>query len=747
MGLLLVVAVAGALVLHGDTRTLVVDGLGLVAVWVSVGVCWLAASRVGFRRAEVPLAAAAVTSFAAGLTYYGAVVAGGGPVPLVSFADVPSLLFYPLMLAALVMAVRHHLRELASSVWLDCAVASLGATSVLAVLLNPVLVSALKGSSWLGTFVAIAYPILDLLLVAAVAGIAGLQGLRMGSRWGLLVVGLMGFAGADIVLDLERVKGTFVAGTVLDAGWGVGLALIAIWVDGVAQHDGWRTQERRPTLTAALAVSSVATLAGLGVLVVGTQGRVSPLAVALAAVTLVAATARSQLAFRLLARMAHLRRLAATTDELTELPNRRALYAEGRMRLREPQRRRQALLMLDLNKFKEVNDSLGHHTGDLLLVQVGARLRENLRGDDMLARLGGDEFAILLEHVGRDEAADIAVKVCAVLAEPFALADVTLRTSVSVGIALFPDDGADLGALLRKADIAMYRAKASGHGHHVYCCADDADAATRLQMVQELRTALTDDQLVMHYQPKIDLDTGEVHAVEALVRWNHPTRGLLYPGAFLDLVEESGLMPTLTRVVLAHALDQVTTLHAQGQQLTVAVNLSPSSLDDTDLPTQVASMLAARDLPPGALQLEITEEFLMADRNRGRAILTRLRNSGVQISVDDFGTSYSYLRDLSIDEVKLDRSFILPMAGDARAAAMVASTIDLAHSLGLRIVAEGVETRLAYTELTRLGCDQAQGYYMSRPIPAAELNSWLSSRHPAVQPTDIPQPPHSAALR
>ena len=184
----------------------------------------------------------------------------------------------------------------------------------------------------------------------------------------------------------------------------------------------------------------------------------------------------------------------------------------------------------------------------------------------------------------------------------------------------------------------MYRAKASGHGHHVYCSADDADDATRLQMVQELRTVLTDDQFVMDYQPKIDLDTGDVHAVEALVRWNHPTCGLLYPDAFLDLVEESGLMPTLTRVVLAHALEQVTTLHAQGQQLTVAVNLSPSSLDDTDLPKQVASMLAARDLPPGALQLEITEEFLMADRNRARAILTRLRNSGIQISVDDFGT-------------------------------------------------------------------------------------------------------------
>ena len=214
---------------------------------------------------------------------------------------------------------------------------------------------------------------------------------------------------------------------------------------------------------------------------------------------------------------------------------------------------------MDLDKFKEVNDSLGHHTGDLLLVQVGARLRETLRADDVLARLGGDEFAALLEDAGHNEATDVATKLAAALAESFVLDGVTLHSSMSIGIALFPDDGADLSALLRKADIAMYRAKTSGGGHHVYCSADDAEDTTRLQKVEELQTALTDGQFVVHYQPMIDLDTGDVHAVEALVRWNHPTRGLLYPDAFLHLVEESGLMPTLTRVVLALALDQVTT--------------------------------------------------------------------------------------------------------------------------------------------------------------------------------------------
>ncbi|WP_024287157.1 bifunctional diguanylate cyclase/phosphodiesterase [Cellulomonas sp. KRMCY2] len=720
MGLLLVAAVVGSLALHGDARTLVVDGLGILVVWVSAAVCWLAVWRVGFRRWDVLLAAAAVVAQAAGLTYLGVVVAGGGSVPLPSPADAVFLLFYPLMLAALLVAMRRHVRGLASSLWLDCAVGSLGAASVLAVVLSPVLDSALAGSSSLATAVAVAYPMFDLLLVAAVAGIVALGGVRVGSRWVLLAAGLMAFAAADVVYALRVTSDLYVVGSPLDAGWALGLALMAMWVDAVAQDDGLATRETGST-TGATALST--------------------LAVVLAGVTLVLAAARTQLAFRQLARMADLRHRAATTDELTGLPNRRALYAEAQARLVEPQRWRLALLMLDLDRFKEVNDSLGHHAGDLLLIQVGARLSEHLRAGDVLTRLGGDEFAVLLEDVGRDEAAAVAVKLRAALAEPFALEGIALHSSVSVGIALSPDDGPDLSSLLRKADIAMYRAKTSGDGHHVYSIADDAHDGTRLRTVGELRTALAEDQLVVHYQPKIDLLTGEVRGVEALVRWDHPTRGLLYPDAFLDLVQEAGLMRAMTTVVLDLALDQIAAWQAQGQQLTVAVNISASSLVDADLPEQVAGMLAARGLEPRSLQLEITEEFLMADRDRARAILTRLRHSGVQISVDDFGTGYSslsYLRDLPIDELKLDRSFIFPMADDARAAALVASTIDLAHSLGLRMVAEGVETDVAYTELTRLGCDQAQGYFMSRPVPAAELDHWLSARRATAKLIDLP---------
>jgi diguanylate cyclase (GGDEF)-like protein len=718
-----------------------VDGwLGTLTVWAPAAVCWLAVYRVGRRHPHVLLAAAAVTSFAVGDTYYLLMTAGGGSVPFPSPADVGYLLVYPLLLAALTVAVRRNSRGLAPSVWLDCAVGSLGAAAVLAVVLDPVLDSATADPFSLATAVAVAPPAFDLVLVAAIAGIAALHGVRMGRRWALLVCGLLAFTAADVVYGLQVTTGTYVLGTPLDAGWAIGLALMAMWVDGATQARPTATQAPRPATRAmSLAVSSVATVAGLGVLIAGTEVAISTLAVTLAGVTLLAAAARSELAVRLLARMADQRLLTATTDELTGLPNRRALTAEAHTRFAEPRHRSQALLVLDLDKFKEVNDSLGHHVGDQLLVQVGARLRENLRGDDVLARLGGDEFAVLLDDAGYDEAVNAAARLCAAVGEPFFVEGTSLQNSVSIGIALSPDDGHDLSALLRKADMAMYKAKALFKGHHVYSSADDADDAARLQMVDELRVAVTSDQLVLHYQPKIDLNTGDVHSVEALVRWDHPTRGLLYPDAFLGLVEASGLMPALTQVVLEMALDQVAVWAAQGRPLTVAVNLSASSLVDDNLPEQVTDMLAARGVPPSGLQLEITEEFLMADRDRARSILARLRDSGVQISVDDYGTGYSslsYLLDLPIDELKLDRSFVFPMADDARAAALVASTIALAHSLDLRIVAEGVETAIVLTELKHLGCDQAQGYLMSRPVPAAELDHWLNHRPDAQPSTD-----------
>ena len=413
----------------------------------------------------------------------------------------------------------------------------------------------------------------------------------------------------------------------------------------------------------------------------------------------------------------------ATSDDLTGLPNRRAL---NRARIGSAVEKPQALLLLDLDRFKEVNDSLGHHAGDALLVQVAGRLRARLRSSDLLVRLGGDEFAVLLDDARRAEAEVVARSLSAALDEPFGLEDLSVHTSVSIGIALSPEHGEDLPTLLRKADMAMYRAK--GLGGWVVHGGED-EGAGRLRLAEEFRTALERDQLVVHFQPKVDLATGAVAGVEALVRWQHPVLGLLYPAAFLDRVEEAGLMRAMTRVVLGKALDQASRWRAEGLHIPVAVNLSATSLVDTDLPDEVAGMLADRHLPPTALHLEITEEFLMADRARARVILGAMRDQGIRISVDDFGTGYSslaYLRDLPIDELKLDRAFVSPISQDPRAGALVSSTVALAHSLGLTMVAEGVEDGDAYATLAGLGCDLAQGYWMSRPVPAGELAPWLA---------------------
>jgi diguanylate cyclase len=585
---------------------------------------------------------------------------------------------------------------------------------------------------------AVSYPLFDLLLVSTVVGVGALHGRAMDRRWLLLLAGLVVFAGSDVLYAYRVAHETYAVGTPLDAGWSVGLSLIAIGVVEAARRPV--DEPARVADRTFLAVPALSTSVALVVLIVGTRTSQSTLAVALAGVTLLAAAARTQVAVREQVRMGMLHRQAGT-DDLTDLPNRRALYADVTRSLTAHPETEQALLLLDLDRFKEVNDSLGHHVGDQLLVEVGRRLRAQLREGDLLARLGGDEFAVLLPLADQERSVAVATKLRDALSSPFTTDGIALQTGVSIGIALFPQHGHDISVLLRKADIAMYRAKKSHAGHHLYSGRDDIDGTSRLRTLQELGEALAGDQLVLHYQPKKNLDTGLVCGVEALVRWQHPERGLLYPAAFLELAEETGLMRHLTEVVLELALDQATIWHREGRDLMIAVNLSASSLMDSSLPDQVMSLLAARGLPPSALQLEITEEFLMADHDRARSVLARLRSAGIQIAVDDFGTGYSslaYLRDLPVDELKLDRSFVMPMADDTRAAALVASTVALAHSLGLRIVAEGVESAAALSALTLMGCDEAQGYFLSRPVPASELELWLDDARATIPEQLVP---------
>ncbi|MGB9376760.1 MAG: EAL domain-containing protein [Mycobacteriales bacterium] len=716
------------LAVHGHGFEPIVDGwLGVLTQAAPAALCWSAVHRAGVRRREVTCLAIGLSAFTAGNIAFVHAASHGVTPPFPFIGDLGFLFFYPMVLAVIALAVHRRSGRVRGAVWLDSLLGGLGAAAVLAVVLDPVFAQA--SGSPLQQIASIAYPTFDLLLVAAIVGVASLHGWRLQRDWLPLLAGLAVLACTDVVFALRVATDTFVVGTPLDAGWAIGLALTSLWAwKGPPELDNARTEQ-----PVALAVPAVATAASLVVLVAASRTHVAVIAVMLAAITLIATAGRTQLAFRQLRRLADLRR-QATTDDLTGLANRRSFTTQVIARLAKGPGEH-ALLLLDLDKFKEVNDSLGHQVGDRLLGQVGVRLAEQLRDGDILARLGGDEFAVWVGDVDRDQALAVARKVRNKLSEPIMLEGIALRTDVSIGVSLAPEHGSDLSQLLRRADIAMYRSKKNADGPCVYSGSDDAHGEDRLRLVQQLRAAVVEDQFIVHYQPKVDLDTGAVRGVEALVRWHHPTRGLLYPDSFIGVAEDAGLMPALTLLVMEQALDQAATWRTDGRPLTVSVNLSAKSLVNSELPGQIAGLLQARRLPASTLQLEITEDLLMFDRDRGRIILTKLRDSGIRISIDDFGTGYSslaYLRDLPIDELKLDRSFIFPMADDARAAALVASTIALAHSLGLRMVAEGVENRIALAELTRLGCDQAQGFYFSRPVPAAELDFWLSQREAAI---------------
>jgi diguanylate cyclase (GGDEF)-like protein len=727
------------LILHGKGFETFVDGwLGIIAFVFPPLICWLAVAKAGVRRFEVVFLAAALTAFCIGNAIY--VIAAGKSLalPFPSVSDAAYLAFYPLILAAIALAVRRELSGTSASVWLDSILGGLGGACVLAILLSPVF-DHLAGGIFAKT-VAVAYPLFDLLLVAAVIGVAALNGWRLRSSWFWPLTGLVVMTTADLIYTLRVAHGTYEMGTILDVLWPVGLTLLARWAHSPPAPE----RVQHPVLV----MPVLATLAGVTVLSVASRTHVTVVAVALAILTLVATAGRTQLAFRQLRRLSDLRRLAST-DDLTGLPNRRALYAAVTEELEGPARPR-ALLLLDLDRFKEVNDSLGHHVGDQLLIQAAQRLRGELKPDDVLARLGGDEFAVLLADCEQSRAVEVASRLRGSLADPLTLEGIALHTAVSIGIALYPDHGSDVSLLLRRADMAMYKAKNARSGHEVYAGNEDFHGQERLRTIHELRVALAEGQLVLHFQPKIDLRSGDIRGVEALVRWNHPTRGLLLPDSFLALIEESGLMVALTRRVLDQALEQAARWQEHGRPLNVAINLSAGSLLDAALPSYVAKQLALHRVAGDYLQLEITEETLMADRNRARLVLSELRELGVQISIDDFGTGYSslsYLRELPIDELKLDRSFVAPMAEDARANALVASTISLAHSLGLRMVAEGVEDNVTYSELVRLGCDQVQGYYVCRPVPAADLDRWLGHRRALPEPRSVADAPESVQLR
>jgi diguanylate cyclase (GGDEF)-like protein/PAS domain S-box-containing protein len=432
----------------------------------------------------------------------------------------------------------------------------------------------------------------------------------------------------------------------------------------------------------------------------------------------------------------------AFSDHLTGLPNRALLRdrTEQAIRLAGRHGLVAALLLLDLDRFKEVNDTLGHHHGDLLLQQVAERLRGGLRASDTVARLGGDEFAVLLPNVtGVGDATAVAEKLSAAIEAPFVVDGLTLDVDASIGVAAYPDHGAGANELLQRADVAMYAAKASHVSYVVYDPGMDRHSPRRLGLLGQLRRALAAGELVVHYQPKAEVRSGRVTGAEALVRWQHPEYGLLGPGEFVPLAETTGLIRPLTSHVLEAALRQCRAWLDAGHELSVAVNLSTRCLLDLALPEQVTGLLEDAEVAPGRLLLEITESSIMTDPARALEILNRLHALGVQLAIDDFGTGYSsmaYLKSLPVQELKVDRSFVQHLRDSQSDAVIVRTTVDLGHNLGLRVVAEGVEDEATLRELARVGCDSAQGYHLAKPMPAAELDAWLAAQAEPVAARD-----------
>jgi diguanylate cyclase len=670
--------------------------------------------------------AAAVAARAVGFVVFLGYVRTQQPPSYPSEADAAWLAMYVLMLAGLVELARRRTPRLSTTLILDAAVGVLAAAALAVVLLYRTVVSVTApGTPSVVVAVNLAYPVLDLMLLVVFIGVLlAYEWQPPPSVW-VLAVGVIGFAVIDGIFVYQFAVGTFRPGTLLSSTSLAVMALVAVagWLPG-------RTHAARREPLPNVVLPGVFALICLSLLVFATRTDVPVVGVLLAGAGVAVAIARTGLSFRAVRSLAEHRR-EARTDELTGLANRRAFNEQlERALAHRPDERRMALLVLDLDDFKAVNDSLGHHYGDELLRLAAPRLQHAVRAGDIVARIGGDEFALLLADADGPLAVRVAERLRAGFRRPFQLASRPLVIAASVGIALVPDDGKEPVELLQHADLAMYQAKGARSGHALFSRDLHPAGRHRLETTEQLRRAIHDGEVVVHYQPQVALLTGAVTGVEALARWQRAKAALVPPAGFLHQVESGGLMPQLTAVVLQQAIRQGAAWAAAGQPLTIAVNLSVSNLLDPDFPDQVIDILDGSGLPTGTLELELTEDLFMADPVRARTAISRLLDAGVSMVVDDYGTGFSslgYLRDLrDIRGLKLDRSFVTRLDADPRARAIVESTINLAHALGMHVVAEGVETVPVRDRLAQLGCELAQGFLFSPPLPAHELDLGLS---------------------
>jgi len=709
----------------GFFKTYVFSGVLLAAA----GMCAARAAIVRADRVAWGLLALGMVSWALATVVWSAFLKDLAAPPYPSVADALYLGFYPPAYAALILLLRPLVRSVGVSLWLDGVVGVLAISAIGAAFLLPSIVADTSGDTAV-VATNLAYPLCDLALIAMVVGGFVLTSGHPGRAWSLIGAGLILFAVADTIYLLEVAKGTFSEGTWLDSIWPAGMVLLALAAGRSPERRV--THGSRPTLAVAISLPLLLALSSVVVLVYGNFERINAPATFLASLAVVFALARLFLSFREIRQLGESRR-QATTDELTGLPNRRGFF----QRLNRELSRGRAngtpvtLVISDLDGFKELNDTLGHHAGDTLLQQLGPRMLDVLRYDDMVARLGGDEFAVLLPNCDAERAAAIVADVCDTLDQPFTIDGLRFHVEASFGIATFPEHADTADLLVRCADVAMYQAKDTQTSSEVYASDRDTNSRERLSLLADLRSAMDNQELELYYQPKVDLRTDQVSGVEALIRWNHPERGLLQPVEFLPYVERLTLMRPLTLYVLDAALAQVRRWRDDGLDLAVAVNLAVPNLLDTGLPDDLRELLERHGVPADRLCLEVTENIILADPERVLSVLLALKQTGVSLALDDFGagaSSLAYLKRLPLDELKIDKSFVLAMEESQADAVIVRSTTDLAHRLGMRVVAEGVETAATLRDLQRAGCEEAQGYLLSRPVPAAGFEKWLRER-------------------
>jgi diguanylate cyclase (GGDEF)-like protein len=650
------------------------------------------------------------------------------PIPSPAPSDAAYLASYVCFAIGIVMLTQRNFGKMRISTRLDGAITGLAIGSAAGMLWFD---AVLKVSGRpLQVVVGMAYPLMDMvLIIVLIAGLAPAR-YRPNAPTTLLMLGMTAFVIGDVVYLNEVAANTYVQGTILDSTWVIGM-----WLMGVA---AW-ARDRRETprsLTTSLprGLSSVPIIFGsLSVLVlvislVHHTSRVTSL-LALAALCLV--IVRMAMTLREVRGAEEDSFHSARVDELTGLGNRRAFFENDVTRFATLEHgRRLGIVLVDLDGFKEINDSLGHASGDELL-QIASRRLENVNaGRGEISRIGGDEFACTFDVGSIAEVVAIGNEMAQVIANPIVIGGMTVRVSASMGIAVYPDHGSVLTDLLRCADIAMYEAKQSRMVVRLYRPESDTRTRDQLALLDDLRTVIWERELVVHFQPTLDLRTSEIRGVEALARWRHPTFGLLYPKDFVPLAERTGLIHELTKAVLHRSISELARLHRSGYVLQMSVNISRYDLLDDDLPDLIAQQLDRHGLPARCLTLEITETSLVEEPAHAKRSIERLRSLGVRISIDDFGVGYSsmsQLLQLSVDELKIDKSFVLALGVDDRARAVISATIALARALGLTVVAEGIENLHSLAVVSSLGVDLGQGYFVAVPFSSPQLAEFLAN--------------------